>query len=610
MHFSSLLATSAVAAVVSAHGDGPEGVPKLFGRNAIADLKARNVFGGMPQVAHQHVERAEAPAKRQDVGGTDGQCGPGFGSCNAGYCCSAAGWCGTGTDYCAAPDCLFNYGPACDANKTPAGTNTSSVARPLLGSVAYGGAGIYDCVVNGQVALTYDDGPYIYTDGMLDVLKKYNAKATFFITGINNGKGEIDNAAYGWDTVIKRMHAEGHQIASHTWSHQDLSAITSAQRKDQMIKNEMALRNILGFFPTYMRPPYSSCTAESGCENDLKALGYHITYFDLDTDDYDNTTPDKIQNAKDNFSKALAGKAAASNDFLAIAHDIHQQTAQNLTEFMLQTLQSAGYTAVTVGECLGDDKANWYRSSSGSVFTSSAASSATSAPATTTSSAPTTTATKISTDAQCGGTTGQTCKGSTFGDCCSPAGWCGSTDAYCGAGCQSAFGTCSSTTGKVSTDGTCGGTTGFTCKGSTFGDCCSQAGWCGSTSDYCGTGCNAGFGTCGTSQVTSSQATTGAATGGSTLTSSTVKAPSSAPTSIATSPSAVKPSSSSTAPTATNPTPSSNVSAKGLCGTSNGGQTCAGSKFGSCCSMWGLCGSSVMSCAVRCQKKFSSGCYF
>ncbi|KAL1644752.1 hypothetical protein SLS58_004216 [Diplodia intermedia] len=411
MHFPSLLATTAVAAVASAHGDGPEGIPKLFGRNAIADLKARNIFASLPvQADHQH-----APIKRQNVGGTDGQCGAGFGSCNAGYCCSAAGWCGVGTDYCMSPDCQFNYGPACDANASPAGTNTSSVTRDLKGSVEYGGAGIYDCVVNGQVALTYDDGPYIYTDGMLDVLKKYNAKATFFITGNNNGKGQIDNAAYGWDTVIKRMYSEGHQIASHTWSHQDLSAITSAQRKDQMVKNEMALRNILGFFPTYMRPPYSSCTAASGCEDDMKALGYHVTYFDLDTDDYDNTTPDKIQNAKDNFSKALAGKAAASNDFLAIAHDIHQQTAQNLTEYMLQTLQAAGYTAVTVGECLGDDEANWYRSSSGSVFTSatSAVPTAT-ATSTTTSSAPTATATKISEDATCGGTTGLTCKGSTF----------------------------------------------------------------------------------------------------------------------------------------------------------------------------------------------------
>ena len=46
-----------------------------------------------------------------------------------------------------------------------------------------------------------------------------------------------------------------------------------------MYKNEMAIRNIIGVIPTYMRPPYSSCTAECGCEDDMKALGYHITYF-------------------------------------------------------------------------------------------------------------------------------------------------------------------------------------------------------------------------------------------------------------------------------------------------------------------------------------------
>jgi hypothetical protein len=45
---------------------------------------------------------------------------------------------------------------------------------------------------------------------------------------------------------------------------------------DQMIKNEMAFRNILGFFPTYMRPPYVSCTRASGCVDDLNSLGYHI----------------------------------------------------------------------------------------------------------------------------------------------------------------------------------------------------------------------------------------------------------------------------------------------------------------------------------------------
>ena len=58
-------------------------------------------------------------------------------------------WCGTGTEYCAAPDCQFRYGPGCDANQVPAGVSTASVPRPALGSVPYGGAGIYDCAVPG-----------------------------------------------------------------------------------------------------------------------------------------------------------------------------------------------------------------------------------------------------------------------------------------------------------------------------------------------------------------------------------------------------------------------------------------------------------------------------
>ena len=60
----------------------------------------------------------------------------------------------------------------------------------------------------------------------------------------------------------------------------------------------------------------------------------------------------------------------------------------------------------------------------------------------------------------------------------------GSSSTYCGTGCQSAYGTCgvNSTTVAasgtvVSTDGTCGGTNAYTCQGSKFGNCCSQNGW-------------------------------------------------------------------------------------------------------------------------------------
>jgi len=75
-----------------------------------------------------------------------------------------------GLDYCTAPDCQLNYGPGCDGNKKPSGVDTSGIARPKLGKVQYGGVGIYDCVTKGDIALTFDDGPYNFTGALLDKL--------------------------------------------------------------------------------------------------------------------------------------------------------------------------------------------------------------------------------------------------------------------------------------------------------------------------------------------------------------------------------------------------------------------------------------------------------
>lgn len=57
------------------------------------------------------------------------------------------------------------------------------------------------------IYLTFDDGPSNYTDELLDILKKYNVKATFFVT--SNGS----------DKTIKRAYEEGHSIGLHTYSH-------------------------------------------------------------------------------------------------------------------------------------------------------------------------------------------------------------------------------------------------------------------------------------------------------------------------------------------------------------------------------------------------------
>ncbi|KAF1940455.1 glycoside hydrolase/deacetylase [Clathrospora elynae] len=503
MRFSNIVTVSVgvVVPLVAAHGAIP-GVPKIFGLPR--DLKERAPINS--RVLRHSVESKGGLLETRQ-GGQNGRCGPGFGgaSCASGYCCSGAGYCGTTNDHCSAPDCLIDFGPACDANKTPAGASTRNDARPRKGNVAYGGDGIYACQNAGTVAITYDDGPYIYTDSVLDQFASFGFKATFFITGINNGKGAIDTTA-SWSNVIKRMVAEGHQVGSHTWSHQDLSVISDTQRYDQMVKNEIAIRNILGKYPTYMRPPYSSCNA--ACQAVMGQLGYVISYFDLDTDDYNQLS--NIQVAKDNFKRILDATAGgpATGDRLAIAHDIHEATALSLTGYMLQYLKDQGYRGVTMGECMGDPEANWYRTSGEGGSTSPP---------------PPSGGLPVSTDGSCSAVKG-TCAGSSFGNCCSQYGWCGSSQDHCGASCNALFGNCGSGTapaptpapapaptptptptpapapapnpapGKpVSTDGLCGTQT---CAGSPFGNCCSQYGWCGSSADHCGSGCNAAAGQC------------------------------------------------------------------------------------------------------------------
>jgi peptidoglycan/xylan/chitin deacetylase (PgdA/CDA1 family) len=147
------------------------------------------------------------------------------------------------------------------------------VPRPLFGSVPYG-VEISHCTVPGKVALTFDDGPYIYTSDMLDLLKANNVNATFFVVGANGGKGEIQDPNTGYPAIIRRMIAENHQVGSHSWSHQDLTSGTVQQRRDQIIKNEIAFNDILGMWPTYFRPPYTLENAY--LLNDLKNLGYHV----------------------------------------------------------------------------------------------------------------------------------------------------------------------------------------------------------------------------------------------------------------------------------------------------------------------------------------------
>ncbi|KAJ2904125.1 putative chitin binding protein [Zalerion maritima] len=391
---------------------------------------------------------------------------------------------------------------AASADAAPTGADTTDIPRTQLGSVAYGPTKIYNCVNQGDVAVTFDDGPYYYTSDLLDTLKAGGIKATFFVTGDNFGRGYINDATTDWPAVIKRMIEEDHQVASHTWTHPQLSSLDEATRRREMIYNEIALNDILGYMPTYMRPPYADCG--SACAATMSDLGYHIILWNLDTLGYSNNNETAIETSKTIWDNNAGAADAISSAWIQLEHDPIYWSVYELIPYVIASINEKGYNAVTIGECLGDDPVNWYRDMDGNGVnpyedsTSSSTSTSTSTATSTSTSSTASSTLATSTDGTCG--SGFKCPGT---QCCSQYGWCGTSDTYCGTGCQSEFGACSSATSTSSsasststslpetTDGTCG--SGFKCPGT---QCCSQYGWCGASSSYCGTGCQTLYGTC------------------------------------------------------------------------------------------------------------------
>lgn len=155
------------------------------------------------------------------------------------------------------------------------------------------------------------------------------------------------------------MHAAGHQIGSHGWRHLDLNHVSSETRVEEVVRLEQGLTKVLGFYPTYFRPPFGTCDT-AACLADLAGLAYHVVNFNVDTKDYEHDSPDGIGVSMDIFASTVVGSPAVSS-YIVLSHDVYGQTAETLVPFMLETLVGRGFRMVTVGECLGDPVENWYR---------------------------------------------------------------------------------------------------------------------------------------------------------------------------------------------------------------------------------------------------------
>ncbi|KAF9357502.1 hypothetical protein BGX26_003633 [Mortierella sp. AD094] len=211
---------------------------------------------------------------------------------------------------------------------------------------------ITTCTTTGTIALTFDDGPQEYTNELLDLLKARGAKATFFVNGHNNG----DIAEFAG--VVKRAYDEGHQIASHTYSHKDLATLDKAGIISEMTQLDTVLKTIIGVSPIYMRVPYGSYNDFT--VSTLTELGYKIVDWDQDTKDWEH--PENVEASLSVYRHALnAPHAFQRPGHIFLQHDTNRETSLSLAPRAVDIAISLSYRVVTVGECLGELQANWYR---------------------------------------------------------------------------------------------------------------------------------------------------------------------------------------------------------------------------------------------------------
>ena len=180
---------------------------------------------------------------------------------------------------------------------------------------------------NRVIALTFDDGPGPYTTHLLDILDQYGAKATFFLIG---------SKVSGQASVVRSIHARGHQLGNHSWSHPELPKLSVDQIASEIDRTNEAIRQATGVKPTILRPPYGA--ANGVVLEQLRARGMSSILWSVDTRDWAD------RNSQIVCSRAVAGARPGA---VILMHDIHQ-TSVNAVPCILSSLKQQGYSFVTI----------------------------------------------------------------------------------------------------------------------------------------------------------------------------------------------------------------------------------------------------------------------
>ncbi|MFE7540075.1 polysaccharide deacetylase family protein [Streptomyces platensis] len=224
------------------------------------------------------------------------------------------------------------HAPAADVRAKDAADAAAEDGKAPRGTAA----AAVDCRKAKCVALTFDAGPSEHTNRLLDILKKEKVHATFFMLGENHAEKR--------PAEVKRIDAEGHELANHTWSHRILTDIPAASAKREMSRLQDAVRKITGKTPRLMRPPQGR--TDETVSKISKDLGLARVLWSVTAKDYQTN------------DSALITKRVleqTERDGIILLHDIYRGTVPAVPG-ILKELKKRGYTIVTVSQLLSPAK--------------------------------------------------------------------------------------------------------------------------------------------------------------------------------------------------------------------------------------------------------------
>ncbi|KDR68479.1 hypothetical protein GALMADRAFT_256706 [Galerina marginata CBS 339.88] len=202
---------------------------------------------------------------------------------------------------------------------------------------------ITKCTAPNTVALTFDDGPFVYLNDVVNTLKAADAKGTFFFNGNNWGciydDANVQRVKYAYDN--------GFQVGSHTWAHKDLTQLSADQVNSEMAMTEQAIQRITGALPAYTRPPFGY--VNPNVLNVAGSRGQTLVNWDFDSGDSTGASVDQQKGRYDDVVNRHPSTV------LSLEHEVFDSSVHQTLPYAIQKLQGAGYKLVTVSECLGTE---------------------------------------------------------------------------------------------------------------------------------------------------------------------------------------------------------------------------------------------------------------